>query len=43
VMLDDSSIKTIAELTRGKLTRWSADEVEKAREVLYGEPAPRPN
>ncbi len=43
VMLNAGSVKTVAELAREKLTRWSADEVEKARKVLYGEPMTRPN
>jgi hypothetical protein len=42
-MSDSASIKTIAELAREKLARWSPEEVEKARKVLFGEPEPRPN
>jgi pimeloyl-ACP methyl ester carboxylesterase len=43
-MLNPTSAKTIAELARDPLARWSADEVEKARKVLFGDaarPVPR--
>ncbi len=37
-MQHPATVKRIAELAREKLTRWSPDEVEKARKVLFGEP-----
>src|SRR5262245_30206038 len=37
-MQDADTTKTIAELAREKLTRWSPEEVEKARKILFGEP-----
>jgi hypothetical protein len=37
VMQNATSIKTIAQLAREPLTRWSPEEVEKARKVLFGE------
>jgi pimeloyl-ACP methyl ester carboxylesterase len=33
--------KTVADLVRGKITRWTAEEVEQAREVLFREPPPK--
>jgi hypothetical protein len=30
--------KVIAELVREKLTRWSPEQTEKARRILFGEP-----
>ena len=36
-MLNPISIKTICDLAREKLTRWSPDEAEKARKVLFGD------
>ena len=37
-MHNAASGNTIAELVREKIVRWSPDEVEKARMVLFGEP-----
>jgi hypothetical protein len=34
-----ATAKTIAELVRGKLTRWAPEETEKARKVLFGDKA----
>ena len=45
-MLNPASAKVIGELAREKLTRWSPEEVEKARKVLFGEadePGVRPS
>jgi hypothetical protein len=36
-MQSPTSVKTIAQLAREKLTRWSPEEVEKARKVLFGD------
>jgi hypothetical protein len=36
-MQSPTSVKTIAELVREKLIRWSPEEVEKARKILFGE------
>jgi hypothetical protein len=33
--------KAIAELARDKLIRWSPEETERARKVLFGEGPPR--
>jgi len=41
-MLSPASAKVIGELAREKLTRWSPDEVEKARKLLFGDPDDRP-
>ena len=38
VMQNAAAAKAIAELAREKLARWSPEEVEKARKVLFGEP-----
>lgn len=37
IMYTPSAVKTITELAREKLTRWSPEEVEKARKILLGE------
>ena len=37
VMQNAAAAKTIAELVREKLVRWSPEEVEQARKVLFGE------
>ncbi|HEY1186141.1 MAG TPA: alpha/beta fold hydrolase [Gemmata sp.] len=37
VMDDADTAKTILKLAKGKLTRWSPEEVEAARKVLFGE------
>ena len=37
-MQSAESVRVIAELAREKLTRWSPEEVEKARRILFGEP-----
>ncbi|HSQ57668.1 MAG TPA: alpha/beta fold hydrolase [Gemmata sp.] len=42
-MLSAASAKTIGELAREKLTRWNAEQVDKARKILFGSPAPQPN
>ncbi|VTR93648.1 : Abhydrolase_6 [Gemmata massiliana] len=34
-----ATAKTILELAKGKLTRWSTEEVDTARQILFGEPA----
>src|SRR4029079_3283563 len=36
-MQSAASVKVIAELAREKLARWSPEEVEKARKILFGE------
>lgn len=41
-MLNPASAKVIGELAREKLTRWSAEDVEKARRLLFGESMARP-
>lgn len=41
-MLSPASTKVIADLVRDKLTRWSAEEVEKARKVLFREADEKP-
>ena len=41
-MFNAASAKVIGELAREKLTRWSEQEVNKARQVLFGEPPPPP-
>ncbi len=38
VMHSTAAVKQIAELAREKLARWSPEEVDKARKVLFGEP-----
>lgn len=43
VMGDAETAKRIHELAKGKLTRWSPDEVDTARKVLFGEQAARGN
>jgi hypothetical protein len=40
VMKDAAAAKTITELARDKLTRWSQEETEKARKVLFSEGVP---
>ena len=42
-MISPAGVKAIAELAREKLTRWSPDEVEKARKVLFRDPEDRSN
>lgn len=42
-MDEAESVKTIAQLASGKLTRWSGEEVEAAKKVLYGESKERGN
>jgi pimeloyl-ACP methyl ester carboxylesterase len=42
-MLKPESVKVIAEVAREKLTRWSAEEVEKAKKVLFRDPDERPS
>ncbi|MBN9119742.1 MAG: alpha/beta fold hydrolase [Planctomycetes bacterium] len=37
VMKNADAVKAIAKLTREKLTRWSPEETEQARKVLFGE------
>ncbi len=41
-MLNPMSAKVIGELAREKLARWSVDEVDKARKLLFGEPMIKP-
>ena len=41
-MINPMSAKVIGELAREKLARWSVDEVDKARKLLFGEPMVRP-
>jgi len=36
-MLNPAAVKVIGEVAREKLTRWSPEEVERARRVLFGE------
>jgi hypothetical protein len=40
VMKDAAAAKAIAELAREPLARWSPEETEKARKVLFSEPVP---
>jgi hypothetical protein len=42
-MLNSDVTRTIGELAREKLTRWTAEEVEQAERALYGNPQPRPS
>ena len=42
-MDDADTAKTILKLAKGKLTRWSPEEVETARKVLFGEQTTRSN
>ena len=42
-MSSPTSAKVIGELAREKLTRWSAEEVEKARRILFRDPDERPS
>ncbi len=42
-MLSPTSAKVIGDLAREKLTRWSPEEVEKAKKVLFRDPDERPN
>ena len=37
VMHSPAAAKVIGELAREKLTRWNADEVARARQILFGE------
>lgn len=37
-MVDPGSVKMIGELVREKLARWSPEEVERAKKVLFGDP-----
>jgi pimeloyl-ACP methyl ester carboxylesterase len=41
-MLSPAGAKAVGELAREKLARWDAEEVEKARKVLYGDPDQKP-
>jgi len=41
-MLNPASAKVIGDLAREKLTRWSADDVDKARKLLFGDPMDQP-
>ena len=38
VMQNANAVKAIAELAREKLVRWSPEETERARKVMFGEP-----
>lgn len=38
VMHNSAAVKTIAQLAHEKLARWSPEETERARKVLFGEP-----
>ena len=40
-MLNPTSSKVIGELAREKLTRWTAEEVDKARRLLFGDQVPQ--
>jgi pimeloyl-ACP methyl ester carboxylesterase len=42
VMHNPASTKVIADLAREKLTRWTPDEAETARKLLFGAPAEQP-
>jgi pimeloyl-ACP methyl ester carboxylesterase len=42
-MIGQAGIKAIGEMAREKLTRWTPEEVDKARKVLLRDPEDRPN
>ncbi|HEV3437561.1 MAG TPA: alpha/beta fold hydrolase [Gemmata sp.] len=42
-MISPAGVKAISELAREKLVRWSPEEVEKARKVLFRDPEERPS
>jgi pimeloyl-ACP methyl ester carboxylesterase len=41
-MIGQAGVKAIGELAREKLTRWSPEEVDKARKVLFRDPDEKP-